>query len=106
MSKKHEAVVVLPSGDVAEIDVCVETATLELEPPSDDTTRRVMLRLYSVNGELRGTVVLDGDVACQLALYVLTAAKDVGDMGATGLVQVLKHYSAALDTMRDKSRVN
>ena len=39
-------------------------------------------------------------------MYVLTAAKDVGDTGETGLVQVLRHYSSVADAMRDKSRVN
>jgi hypothetical protein len=106
MSKKHEALVVLPSGEVAEIDVAVETGTLETETPAADAARRVLLQLYSAKGELRGTVVLDGYIACELAMYVLTAAKDVGDTGATGLVQVLRHYSSVADAMRDKSRIN
>jgi hypothetical protein len=92
-------------GRIAPIELAVSTADVIVDEVS--TTRQVAIRLYSGHGELRGTLVLTGDCAGDLAMLLLAAAKDTGDQASDAILRVLRMYgdklAAAIARKRSES---
>lgn len=85
-------------GRIAAIELAVSTADVIVGDAS--TTRQVAIRLYSATGELRGTFVLTGDTAGDLAMLLLAASRDTGDVAADAILKVLRMYGEKLAALR------